>query len=251
MDRPTIVKLLVSEGQRLFEARSAFVEFTKHAAADKLLNDLDGHSHAFVLACIMDRQIKAERAWIIPYRFSEKLGDLQFGTLLQLSLLDIREIMTKPEPLHRFPEEMSNNFYAAVQMIAQEYEGKAARIWSGQPSSAEVVYRFLRFRGAGPKIATMATNILARDFKVPFADYYSIDVSVDVQVRRVFTRLGLCQQSDDVESIIYLSRALHPTFPGLLDFPAWEIGRKWCRPHNPMCAQCIMQPVCPSVGGAS
>ena len=50
--------------------------------------------------------------------------------------------------------------------------------------------RRLEFRGAGPKIATMAANLLARHLKVPFSDYYSIDISVDVQVRRVLSRLG-------------------------------------------------------------
>jgi len=246
MDRSAIVEFLVSEGQRLFDAHPTFVPFTKHADADKLLNDLDGYPHAYVLGCIMDRQMKAERAWLIPYLFSEKLGDFKFQTLAELSLPDVTKLMTTPEPLHRFPDKMSNNFHSAVQTIAQKYGGNAAEIWSGQPSSSEVVYRFLQFRGVGPKIATMAANILARDFKVPFADYYSIDVSVDVQVRRVFGRLGLTHADDDVQSIVYLARALHPQFPGLLDFPAWEIGRNWCRPRDPLCDQCIMQTVCPT-----
>lgn len=103
------------------------------------------------------------------------------------------------------------------------------------------MYRFLKFRGVGPKIATMAANILARDLKVPFSDYFSIDVSVDVQVQRVLLRLGLTNEMDDVPMVIYRARALHPEFPGVLDFPAWEIGRKWCRPNAPLCSQCLMR----------
>ena len=61
MDPSAIVKLLVSEGQRLFDANPKFVDFTKDPDADRLLNDLVYHPHAFVLACIMDRQIKAEK----------------------------------------------------------------------------------------------------------------------------------------------------------------------------------------------
>jgi len=101
-------------------------------------------------------------------------------------------------------------------------------------------------RGIGPKIATIAANILARDFKIRFADYYSVDISVDVYLRRVFTRLGLIAKGASVEEVVYRARALHPSFPGLLDLPAWEVGRKWCRPKEPRCIDCHMRDVCPT-----
>jgi endonuclease III len=123
----------------------------------------------------MDRQVKAERAWLIPYLFSEKIGGFEFARLRSLGQVDVRELMSKPLPLHRFPERMSENFYDAIQLIAEAYASDASKIWRGQPSSAEVVFRFLQFRGIGPKIATMATNILAREFKIPLSDYYSVD----------------------------------------------------------------------------
>lgn len=238
--------ILVEHGKALLHAAADQVAFTNSPAADSLLNDLEHHPHAFVLGCVMDRQIKAERAWVIPYLVSEKLGDFSFRRLSALSLEQVRDLLTKPEPLHRFPEKMSLNFHAAVQRIADCYAGDASRIWRGEPPSAEVIFRFLGFRGIGPKIATMAANILARNFKVRFADYYSVDISVDVHVRRVFTRLGLVAEKSTVDEIIYCARALHPEFPGLLDFPAWEIGRTWCRPTTPCCGDCYMQPVCPT-----
>lgn len=241
-----LAAVLVKRGEALFNAKPARVGFTKDSDADALLNDLEGHPHAFVLACIMDRQIKAERAWLIPHLVSRKLGGFSFSRLRALSLEDVRDLLSKPEPLHRFPEEMSRNFHGAVEHIALAYGGDAGRIWRDRPPSAEVVLRFLRFRGVGPKIATMATNILARDFKVSLADHYSVDVSADIHVRRVFARLGLVGEAASLEEIIYSARALSPGFPGLLDFPAWEIGRTWCRPTSPNCAECYMHPVCPT-----
>jgi len=145
---------------------------------------------------------------------------------------------------------MAENFHSAVTRIARDYGGDAAQIWSGKPPSAEVVYRFLKFDGVGPKIASMAANILARNFKVQFSDYHSIDVSVDVQVRRVLERLCLIDKDEDPTSIIYKVRALSPDFPGLIDGPAWEIGRYWCRPHRLLCSQCYMADLCPSSRGA-
>jgi endonuclease III len=199
----------------------------------------------------MDRQIRAERAWLIPHLISQKLGGFSFSRLRALSLEDVRELLSRPEPLHRFPEAMSRSFHGAVEHITDAYAGDASRIWRDKPPSAEVVLRFLRFRGVGPKIATMAANILARDFKVPLADHYSIDVSADVHVRRVFTRLGLVGEGASLEEIIYSARALSPDFPGLVDFPAWEIGRTWCRPMSPNCAECYICPVCPTGAGTA
>ncbi len=246
MSEATITKILLEKGNRLFKGPKQFVHFTKNREADGLLNDLSKHPHAFVLACVMDRQIKAEKAWVIPYKFQEKLGSFEFGELRKLTRKQIQRLMTKPEPLHRFPDEMSRNFHEAVGLIAERYAGNAANIWRDRPSSAELVYRFLEFRGIGQKIGTMAANILVRDFKVSLSDYYSIDVSVDVQVRRVLSRLALVAPDDSIERIVYRARALYPEFPGLLDFPAWEIGRNWCRPSKPLCDDCYMKTACPS-----
>ena len=238
-----ITAILVRRGEDLFNASPCFVVFTKNRAADELLNDLTNHPHAFVLACVMDRQIKAERAWAIPYRLAQELGGFSFNRLLSVSAEEFRRLFVS-RALHRFPEIMSQNLHRAIKHINSAYGGQAARIWQDQPSSAEVVFRFLQFPGVGPKIATMATNILARDFKVPLADHYSIDISADVQVRRVFWRLGLVGEDASAEAVIYRARALHPQFPGLMDFPAWEIGREWCRPTVPQCGSCYMRHVC-------
>lgn len=242
------VTLLVDRGKQLFREDRVPIEFTGVEAADQMLNDLEGQPHAFVLACVMNRQVKAENAWRIPYELSQRLelGGFSFDLVCSLTLQRLREAFTRPPALHHFPDEMSQNAHLAIQRIADCYSGNAARIWMDSPSSAEVVLRFLGFRGVGAKIATMAANILARDFKVPFADYYSVDVSADVHLRRVFTRLGLITEGASVEEIIYRARALHPPFPGLMDLPAWEIGRVWCRPKQPKCAKCYMQPVCPT-----
>ena len=239
---------LIERGRSLFDAPRSFVEFTGQREADELLNDLEQHPHAFVIGCVMDRQVPAERAWLIPYSLSLKLGDFHFSTLRLLSEREIRDLMLNPEPLHRFPEEMAKNLYGAVRTIEKDYGSDASKIWEGKPSSAEVVYRFLQFRGAGPKISTMAANILARDFKIPFSDYYSIDISADAHVRRVFRRLGLVTGQPTVESVIYKARALYPEFPGLLDLPCWEIGRNWCKPRGPACDGCYMNDLCPFRG---
>jgi endonuclease-3 len=241
-----IAERLIEHGRKLFHAPIKPVQFTNDPAADVLINDLHAHPHAFVLACIMDRQVKAEIAWRISYRFSQKLGGFSIEILSQLSLADVTRLMSDPEPLHRFVEIMSGCFHSGVRRIKRVHAGDASRIWSAKPSSAEVVYRFLEFDGVGPKIAAMAANILAREFKIPLSDYSSIDISADVHIRRVFARLQLCPPDASVEQIIYKAKALHPEFPGLMDLPIWELGRNWCKPKKPNCQECYMNDLCPS-----
>jgi len=240
---------LVEHGQRLFDARKKPVRFTGEPPADRLLNDLKGHPHAFVLACVINRQIKTEKAWAVPWRIAEKLGGFSMETLAGLSPAKVKRLMSRPEPLHRFVEMMAGHFHFAVRRIIDVYAGDASRIWAGKPSSAEVIYRFLEFDGVGPKIASLAANTLAREFKIPLADYYSIDISADVHVRRVFDRLGLCAAEPTVEQVIFKARALCPEFPGIMDAPCWEIGRTWCRPKAPECPDCYMNDLCPSAAG--
>lgn len=166
------------------------LEYTARGEAE-LVNDLDHYPHAYVLGCVMDRQIKAERAWKIPERVKNRLGSFEFGKLRELSQEEVKHLFHEPEALHRFPNTMAEHFYSAVQRIDAEYCGDASAIWSGPVGSATLVRRFLRFDGVGPKIATMAANILVRDFGIELADRHYIDISVDSHVKRVFQRLDL------------------------------------------------------------
>jgi endonuclease III len=142
---------------------------------------------------------------------------------------------------------MAKIFYNGIQDIVNKYDGNAAKIWLGKPSSAKVVFQFLEFRGCGIKIATMAANILARHFKIPFEDYYSIDISPDVHIKRVMPRMGFVPKDPTPEQVIYKARELYPEFPGVIDFSCWEIGKNWCDPRKSDCKNCIVSDVCKKI----
>ena len=240
---------LISEAYDRLAMPPTFVEFTGVAEIDELVNDIEGHPHAFVIACIMDRQIHAEKAWRIPYELKQRIGYFDFPRLARLSLEELEQAMLEPVPLHRYPKVMSENLYAAIQRIKNEFHGNAANIWTGRPSSATIVRRFLEFEGVGQKIATMAANILVRDFRIDVSDRYSIDISVDVQVRRVFARMGFVPEHANAEYIIYRARELHPEYPGIFDLVLWELGRTVCRPKRPACEQCPWAQLCAYANG--
>ncbi len=235
---------LIAEGCERLSRPPSFIEFARVREADKLLNDLDEYPHAFVIACVMDRQMPAEKAWRIPYYLKENIGRFDFSALAGLTESYFRRIMIGPPVLHRFPEKMAKILYSAVCRIETVYGENASVIWAGRPSSAAIVRRFLEFDGVGQKIATMAANILVRDFRIPVSDRYSIDISVDVQVRRVFARMGFVPENSTAELIIYRSRELYPEYPGIFDLVLWELGRTVCLPTRPRCEGCRWSELC-------
>jgi endonuclease-3 len=246
MSQNLIIQKLLETGQDLFNAPAELVRLTHDSEANSYLNDLQNTPHAFVIGCVVDRQMSAEKAWMIPYKLAELIGSKEFAAFESLSQERLEQLMTRPKPLHRFSKDMAVNVHSAIQKISNTYQGDASNMWSQSPSSADVIFRFLEIRGVGQKIATMAANILTREFKVEFSDHFSIDVSADVHVCRVFERLGFVSKNASKEQVIYKARAIHPEFPGILDFPCFNIGRTWCRPRNPDCGGCYMGDICPS-----
>ena len=212
--------------------------FAVPTAADELVKDIEGRPHAYVIACVMDRQVTAEKAWSIPYMMQQRLGSFEFPFLLEKSEQELADAMLHPHPLHRFNALMATSMYAAIHRIQDEYDGDAGKIWASRPSSRVLVHRFREFRGVGPKIANMAANILYRDLRVELSDCYSIDISADVQVMRVYARMGFVPQDASLEDVIYRAREMHPEYPGIYDLILWDLGRTKCRPRNPECASC-------------
>ena len=228
-------------------------------AARALVNDLDGHPHAFVLACIADRQTKADIAWNLPHAIREAAGDFEFDTLRQLQKSQWASVLASSG--HRLATKMERLLPAAIRHIGNRYGGDASRIWADGSSGAAVARRFLAFDGVGPKIANMAANILIRDFDVALATPKP-DIAVDTHVLRVFERLGLLgrlehsdlrsTRSKQQHRLQLRARELNPEWPGELDWPAWFAGSTWCHARrSPECDQCDMRSVCPRVGVTS
>ena len=239
--------LLVTIGKERFNnPERQSVHFVEDKIQNDFLNDIENTPQAYVLGCLMDRQMKSERAWSIPYRIKSIIGRFDIDNLASLTLDEYKNIFDSNN-LHRFNDTMAGVFHSAVNDIKTKYNGDASCIWSNIPSSAKVVYEFLQYKGCGKKLATMAANILARQFKVPFSDYYSVDISPDVHILRVMRRTGLVDANADLDSVIYKARELNPEFPGVIDFSCWEIGRTWCRPKHPNCEECIIRSECKMV----
>lgn len=248
----SVIEILISKGNALLNEAFKPAPFTNDDQANKLLNDIENYPHFYVLACTMDRRIGAERAWIIPYRISQIIGSTDFKDFVKIKENVLVDIF-KQNNLHRHINIMPLIFFKSIQTIHNTWKDNVRDMWANNAKCSFVVRKFLEFNGIGIKIATMATNILIRHFKIPLTNRNHLDISPDLQNYKVFYRLGLIKSSSATEKnahdLMLCTRELYPEYPGVFDASTWDLGRNYCRPTKPpLCEQCFLTEYCPKVG---
>ena len=240
-DAHAVGRALLAHGDALADQLAGTsTQFTPDEDADRLIHE---DPFAFLLAVISDMGIQAERAWALPYRLRQRLGFLTPRELAASPARVSAAVQQEPK-LHRFVNNVPAWLVQAAQIVLDQYQGDAARIWSDTPTATVLRERLENFPGIGQKKAAMAVEILARDLGVPLREMGGSDIAYDVHVRRVFLRTGLASR-DEVTHMVAVARALNPERPGALDLPAWDIGRRWCRPTAPDCPACPLNAACP------
>jgi endonuclease III len=218
-------------------------KFSKNDRANEIINDIGKRPHVFVMGCILGHRVHDDKGWETLAYLEERIGTLDIKKLSRLTLADWEKAFMKPTPLHRFYYESARDILAAIQRITREYEGDASRIWSHSPSSATVIKRFLEFDGIGQRTSTMAADILARYFKIPMSDYYSIEATVDPSAKRVLARMGVVESKKPIYIQLTL-REMYPKYPGIFDPVLWKIGKYHCFPTKPNCPECPVHELC-------
>jgi len=240
--RAAVGRELAAFGSQLSEEGVAQVggAFTDIEAADALVKACP---EAFLIAVLFTQGIPAERAWAGPYLLRERLGHLDLARLAaQRDAVD--EAVGRTPALHRFKHTVAGWISDAASRLIECYGGSAAAVWAGEPTAIELMERLSAFPGIGRKKAAMAVELLTRCFDVPVAEMSGGTVAYDTQVRRVFLRSGLVD-SDSRAEVERAAAAALPASPGRLDLPTWLIGRQWCHPVRPLCAECRLGSVCP------
>ena len=242
-DAGSVVAALLAHGEALSaRQRREGTVFTPDPAANTFVQT---DPFAFLVAVISDQGITAERAWATPHALRQRLGHLDVGRVAA-EPGEVAAAFQQPPKLHRFVNQIPRWISQAAGIIVREYGGEAGRIWSDRPAAAELRERLEQLPGIGQKKAAMAVEILERDLGVPLTSLSGSDIAYDVHLRRVFLRTGMAER-DDVSQMVTVARSLHPERPGALDYPAWDIGRRWCKPSAPDCATCPLVAACPQL----
>ena len=202
---------------------------------------------AFLLAASLDRGTKAEIIWTLPYLLRQALGHLDPCIIAQMSAAEIRALLEQLPKKPRYINAASRTIMSLARMVCDEFHGDATRLWDGRTAS-ETMKKFREIYGVGGGIAAMLVILLDQLGLARFSDPHNIPVKPDSHVIRVMGRLGLIPLGSTEQHAVAKARALKPDYPGALDSPLWYIGRRFCHPITPACAECPLNDLCPRVG---
>lgn len=195
-------------------------------------------ANKFMLACILDFQMRAEIVWENARRLAEDVfGDPEelWGAITSVNL-DAWMAKRAEYALHRF-RIGHRRVWQIGNRIARDYDGDARNIWSNR--SIDAARGRLLALGSGEQITQMITGALFDTGLVTGKG----DVKADVHVCRV---LGRAIQGEALApgAAVETTRRMHPENPWLLDRPLFTIGKKNCKAHDPVCGQCYLEPLC-------
>ena len=208
------------------------------------LEELEGRSvdkkraNKFLLGCILDWQIHADRAWENARRLAEDVvGDPEdlWGAIAAIPLAQWMERFNQYS-LHRF-QKGHERVWTIGRRVRSQYRGDARNIWKDVPPS-EALSR-LEDLGVGEQISRMVVGALMDTGQIEGIG----DVKPDRHVCRVLGRIleGSPLQPDQV---VYASRQLSPENPWLLDRPLYLIGKEFCFAQDPNCPACPIRAEC-------
>jgi len=122
---------------------------------------------------------------------------------------------------------------AILKMIRERYQGLTLETTAKSPDSIREL--LLSLPGVGPKTAAC---VLLFGFKLPA-------FPVDIHIQRIAIRMGWVEprtRPEETQNI--LTSLIPPQYHSSLHILLLNLGRKYCRPHNPNCQECPLSREC-------
>ena len=116
---------------------------------------------ALLMGFAIDQQIPVQKAFAGPLALKERVGTLDPK---KLAKLDLEPAFREKPAIHRFPGSMAGRVQELAAVVAEDYDGDAARIWNEAADSADLKKRLAALPGFGQMKVTAIASVLAFRF---------------------------------------------------------------------------------------
>jgi len=132
------------------------------AADDLLVTD----PLALVIGMLLDQQVPMEWAFKGPSTLRDRLGGLDATKIAAMPPEELEAVFREKPALHRYPGSMAKRTHALCVHLVDEYDGDAAKLWTGVDDPQVLFDRIRALPGYGEEKAKIFLAILGKRLKV-------------------------------------------------------------------------------------
>lgn len=118
------------------------------------------NANAALLGMLYDQRVRAEYAFTGPHRLKERLGHLDMKRIADMDAETLRDLFAEKPAVHRFTNVMAERTQAIARIVAEDYGGDAANMWSGDVDFPTIRKRLMALPGFGKMKAEKMRYVL-------------------------------------------------------------------------------------------
>ncbi len=122
---------------------------------------------ALLIGFALDQQVPVQKAFSGPLALRQRLGSFDAETLAKA---DLEPVFREKPAIHRFPGAMAQRVHDLAVHVCDEYDGDAARVWTGAVDSHALRANLSSLPGFGEMKVKALGAVLAKRFGVAAAE---------------------------------------------------------------------------------
>jgi uncharacterized HhH-GPD family protein len=143
------------------------LHFTDDDAANRLLAE---NPFALLVGFALDQQVTVQTAFAGPLKLRERLGTLDPAEIAATDPARLEEAFREKPAIHRFPGAMAARVQELAATVADEYGGRAERLWTEAGDAPALRRRIGALPGFGEMKVKALGSVLAKRFGVTAAE---------------------------------------------------------------------------------
>jgi uncharacterized HhH-GPD family protein len=124
---------------------------------------------ALLIGFALDQQVTVPTAFLGPLKLKERIGELDAAAIAAMDPAELEALFRQRPAIHRFPGSMARRVQELCAVVAEEYSGRAERVWTEARDAADLRKRIGAMPGFGAMKITGLGSVLALRFDIEAA----------------------------------------------------------------------------------
>ena len=125
---------------------------------------------ALLIGFALDQQVTVPTAFTGPLKLKQRLGTLDAKAIAESDPRRLEELFREKPAIHRFPGSMAQRVQELARVVADDYDGDAAKLWETAQSGDELRKRIASLPGFGEMKIKALGSVLAKRYGVRAAE---------------------------------------------------------------------------------